>query len=170
MILSPPRTADQRTAHQEYFLNVVLLHAVQHARGHVITPRGPVTPRTRHAHNPARSLSPGAHTPSQHMSIVIEQSFGISLSFSLSLSVSQQHKPAMSLRLLLPAPICAGARGHWLRLHSAGAVLAKVLTEQHEVAPVLLLDLGKAGQGGALTGLLRAAPRWVEERSTAQGG
>ena len=108
------------------------------------------------------------------MSIVIEQSFGISLSFflSLSLSVPQQHKPAMTLRLLLPAQICRGARRDCgLSLAQlAGAVLAKVLPEQREVAPVLLLDLGKAGQGGALTGLLRAAPRWVEERSTAQGG
>lgn len=79
----------------------------------------------------------------------------------------------MTLRLLLPAQICRGAMRGARRdgaLSLAGAVLAKVLPEQREVAPVLLLDLGKAGQGGALTGLLRAAPRWVEERSTAQGG
>ena len=75
----------------------------------------------------------------------------------------------MTPRLLLPAQICRGARRD-CALSLAGAVLAKVLPEQREVAPVLLLDLGKAGQGGALTGLLKAAPRWVEERSTAQGG
>ena len=60
------------------------------------------------------------------------------------------------------APTCPDLpwRGHGCALTpslSAGAVLAKVLTEEHEVAPVLLLHLGKAEQGRALTRVSRAA-------------
>lgn len=90
LIISPsahPTTA----APGSYFINVVLLHAVQHARVVLSSRHVALSRRTRHAHNPARSLrwSPRAHAGAQSrlhpsMSIVIEQSFGTSLSFSLS--------------------------------------------------------------------------------------